>query len=158
MKKREILTLNYVIKESLKIAKGAKFCYGLMKNEDNVKPEIDRLKKIEDGYAEGIKEFSEARNALITKLGKPTKEGMVQVTDENIPEFRKEEEKLQKKHKAALDVYDAAMAEYDKTILDEEMDEPLKVYEISVSNVPDGFQETRTDLFQTLVRYKIITD
>lgn len=166
MKKREILTLNYVIKESLKIAKGAKFCYGLLKNEDNVKPEIDRLKKIEDGYREGIKEFDEAVNAIIMKMGKQAENSMVQVQKEDMPEFQKEVAKLEKKHKEKLDVYNVAFAEYQKTILDEEMETPLDIYKVSVSYVSDAFQEESMNLsvklgknlFKELIKYGVITD
>ena len=157
MKKREVLVLSYVITESLKLAKGAKFCYALMKNENILKPEIECLKKIEDGYREGIKAFDEDRNALIVKLGKPKPDGMIQVEEDDMAKFKKEVEKLEKKHESSLEAFNTSMTEYQKTILDEEM-ESLNIYGVSVSNIPDSFQETRSDLFQALVKYNVITD
>lgn len=151
MKKVELITLHNAIQAAIALKNSsAKFRYGVRRNRDYILPEITCLKEIEEGYAETIKEFTEERNSLILKFGKKDEKGMVFLSPEdteNFEKFRTELKPLQEKYKDEIAEFDANMAEYSKTILEEELDENPKVFEISIDEVPADLPDEIMDIF-----------
>jgi hypothetical protein len=141
------------------ILKGAnsKFRYGIIKNRDNINPEIKKLQEIEKGYKEGIKAFDIEKEALIIKFGEGNaKEGFsINEKSPNWKIFSNQLTALKKKNKTALDIYDAKMSDFLKTTLEEDIPESEmpEIFHIDISNVPEKLS---TKLLKELIVYKVI--
>lgn len=157
MKKSEIITLKNGIERALALENtSVKFRYGLLRNRDYVLPEFKRLQEIEEGFSAEIKEFLNEKDKLIQKVGERNEQGNIVVYATNKEAFEKYTKglkPLEAKYKKQLDEYNSKMEEYQKTVLNEELEETPKVYEISIDCVPDFIA---TDILYILTTYKII--
>ena len=122
---------------------GVKFSYGVAKNLNILKPEIESLEKSLE-MPEKFQEFERERIALVEKYtekdenGKPKKEtaanGAQQyVMGKEVKKFEKEFTDLKGKYKEAVGLRDKQIEEYTKLLT---TDSEVKVYKVKLEDVP----------------------
>lgn len=133
-----------------------KFRYALLKNENIIKSEIAALTEIEKGIDEIIEPLNKERGELIKEIGsldEATNEYIIKPEEtEKINEFTEKFKVIQEKYKASITEYNRSYAEY-KEMLKEDLETPLKLYEVKIENCPD---DLATDSLETFMQNVII--
>lgn len=121
------------------------FKYKVLKNLKVIDDEIEILKAIEKEMEEGIKDFAEARNALISKYGTPDEKGIITISpsDPNFDEVSKRMNELADEHKEALDIYNTKAIEYN-SLLTEEFEPEFEFIEIDIELIPNEVEDIKT--------------
>jgi hypothetical protein len=160
MTKEQILTLfNELHQINLP---GVKFSYGISKNINLLKPEVEAIEKSLEGSKE-FKEYDEKRIEIVKKYAKKDergepkliilnpKTGAGRYEIENQEAFDREIEKLQKENKVILEKREKQFEEYGK-LLKEESD--FKPHKIKLSDVPEGITSQQMSAIFELIEDK----
>ena len=137
MTKGEILNLFKSLNQ-LGALKGVKFAYGVSKNLNILKPEIESLEKANEA-SDKFKEFEKARIDLIKEHCKKDDKGKEVIeNNEYVVEDKKEWEKafnkLKKEHQGSVDEREKQIKDYMELL---KTDSKVDLYKIKLSDVPN---------------------
>lgn len=141
MKKIEIVSL-YEALHSLAKLSGVKFSYGVTKNINILKPEVEALEKAMEG-TEKYKAYDLARQEIAKKYSKKDEDGNPVIKEqeerrtyviEDRKSFNKEIESLQVEYKEVLEERKAQEIE-NEALMQTETD--IELYKIKMSDVPE---------------------
>jgi len=137
MTKLELLNINRVLNQLGKL-KGAKFAYGVTKNLNLLKPEMESIEKAGAASEEYVKFEKEVRLPLVEKYAKRDEEGKLIVKGgnyeiENQEEFDKEFEKIKKENQEVWNEREKQVNEYGSFLNTEST---LELYKINFSDFP----------------------
>ena len=135
--KQDILTLFNAI-DALGHLKGVKFTYGMAKNINILKPEVESLQEAAKGSDEFLA-YEKSRGELLEKYAKKDEDNKsVIVNNEYVLEDQKgfdtEFNKLRKENKKVLDDRQTQIDEVDKLLKEETT---IKLYKIKVDDIPE---------------------
>jgi len=140
MTNNDLLNL-YQALSNLKGLSGVKFCYGIVKNINLLKPEVEAIQKTIEPK-EDFQKYEKERIELAQKHAKKKEDGTPIIEGnryvlENQKEFEKEFEKLRNKHKKALEEREKQIKEYEN-LLKEEAN--IKLYKVSLEDLPQDIK------------------
>lgn len=152
MKKREARQL-FINLRTLGELKGVKFAYGITKNINKLKPEIEALDKALEPTKE-FQEFDKKRVELVKKHSRVDENGKPILKEDNNYDvvnmglFEKEFEELKKENQEVWDARLAQIEEFNK-LLDEEIN--IEFYKIKLENVPENISTAQMSIITELI-------
>ncbi|SMC17148.1 hypothetical protein SAMN02745134_00245 [Clostridium acidisoli DSM 12555] len=155
MNKEDVIKLYNAI-ENEKTKGSVKFRYALLKNQNLIKHEIEAFTEIETGMEKIIEPLNKERGELIKEIGslnEATNEYTIKPEEtEKINEFTEKFNAIQEKYKTSITEYNRSYAEY-KEMLKEDLEAPLKLYEVKIENCPE---DLGTESLETFMKCEII--
>ena len=138
MTKRELLNL-YISLNKLGHLQGVKFAYGIAKNINILRPEVEAIQKAQDAAPEYIK-FDQERIDLAQSMANKDEKGNPETNGMSYAitlreDFDREFKKLQDKYDEAIKDREKQMGEYEE-LLKEEVE--VKLYKIKLSELPEA--------------------